>query len=104
MGQINLIDTNIIIDALDGKMPLDVLLKANLVNPIVSAVTYIEALGWHQITPAELQIMQSFMDKATILPINEPIVEAAVFIKQQKKIGGWAMQLLLQPPLYTTWY
>jgi predicted nucleic acid-binding protein len=87
MGQTNLIDTNIIFDALDGKMPLNVLLKANLVDPIVSAVTYIEALGWHKITESELQIMQSFMDKATILPMDQPVVEEAVRIKQQKKIG-----------------
>jgi predicted nucleic acid-binding protein len=87
MGQTYLIDTNIILDALGNKMPPNVMQKINLVKPFVSVITYIESLGWHNVTVTELQIMQSFMDNAIVLQLDEPVVETAVLIKQQKKIG-----------------
>jgi predicted nucleic acid-binding protein len=86
MGQAYLIDTNVIIDALDPKMASDIKQKVNLVKPFVSIITYIEALGWHKATPADLQIMQSFMDNAIVLQLDGTVAEAAVRIKQQKKI------------------
>jgi predicted nucleic acid-binding protein len=86
MGQTNLIDTNIILDALGGKMTPNVEQKVNLVKPFVSVITYIEALGWHKVTTEELQIIQSFMDNAIILQLDEPVIEEAVRIKQQKRI------------------
>jgi predicted nucleic acid-binding protein len=87
MGQTYLIDTNVVIDTLDKQTPASVIQKVNMVEPVVSAATCIEALGWHQITPVQLQLIQSFMDNAIVLQINEPVVETAVLIKQQKKIG-----------------
>jgi predicted nucleic acid-binding protein len=87
MGQTALIDTNIIFDALDGSMPPNIMQKINLQAPIISIITYIEALGWHQITPAEEQIIQNFMNKATIIQLDGQVAETAVRIKQQKKPG-----------------
>jgi predicted nucleic acid-binding protein len=86
MGQTYLIDTNVIIDALDPKMPSNVKQKVNLVKPFVSVITYIEALGWHKITPAKLQLLQNFMNKATILQLDEQVAKTAVFIRQNKKV------------------
>jgi predicted nucleic acid-binding protein len=86
MGQTYLNDTNIIIDALDGKMPSDVMQKVNLTLPSVSTITYIEALGWYQITAAQIQNIQSFMKRAIIIPIDEPVVETAIRIRQQRRI------------------
>jgi predicted nucleic acid-binding protein len=87
MGPTYLIDTNVVIDGLDDKTSHNLLQKVNMVVPVVSAATYIEALGWHKITPAQLQLIQNFMDNAIVLQIDEPVVETAVLIKQQKKIG-----------------
>jgi len=82
-----LIDTNIIIDALGNAMPEIVKQKIVQMPPIISAVTYIEALGWHQATASQLHILQKFMDVATILPIDQPVIEITVRLRQQKKIG-----------------
>jgi len=87
MGQRFLIDTNIIVDLLGDVMPNNVKQKILQMSPIISAVTYMETLGWHQATSFQLRILQNFMDIATILPINQPVMESTVRIRQHKKIG-----------------
>ena len=54
---------------------------------VISVVTYMETLGWHRATRFHLQIIQSFLDAATIFPINQPVEEKTVSIRQQVKIG-----------------
>jgi predicted nucleic acid-binding protein len=54
---------------------------------VVSAVTYMEALGWHQATTAQISVLQKFFSHATILPINRQVMETTVQIRQQKKTG-----------------
>ena len=87
MEQRFLIDTNVVIDVLGDGMPDNVKQKVIQMLPIISAVTYMEALGWHQITSSQLEVLQKFMDIATILPISQPVIETTVQIRQQKKIG-----------------
>ncbi|MCL1936803.1 MAG: type II toxin-antitoxin system VapC family toxin [Candidatus Azobacteroides sp.] len=82
-----LIDTNIVIDVLGNAMPENIKQKVLQMPPIISAVTYIEALGWHQATSSQLRILQKFMNAATILPIDQPVIEVTVRLRQQKKIG-----------------
>jgi predicted nucleic acid-binding protein len=86
MGQTYLIDTNIIIDALNEKMPDSIKQKVNLATPIVSTITYIEALGWYKVTTEQLQIIRNFLEDAIMIPIDEPVVETAIRIRQQKRI------------------
>jgi predicted nucleic acid-binding protein len=86
MGQRFLIDTNIVVDALGNIMPGAVKSIIAHMPLIVSAVTYMEALGWHGATPPQLAALRKFMDAAIILPISQPIVEATVLVRQQKKI------------------
>jgi len=50
MEQRFLIDTNVVIDVFGNVMPNRVKQKVVQMLPIVSAVTYMEALGWHQIS------------------------------------------------------
>jgi len=87
MGQGFLIDTNVVIDIFGNVMPDNVKQKVKQMFPVVSAVTYMEALGWHRATTAQLNILKVFMDNATILPINKPVIDETVRIRQQKKIG-----------------
>jgi len=87
MEQGFLIDTNVVIDTLGNVMPQNVKQKVLQMPPIISAVTYMEALGWHQATPSQLRILHKFMDVATILPIEQPVIETTVWLRQQKKIG-----------------
>jgi predicted nucleic acid-binding protein len=87
MEQGFLIDTNVIIEVMGNSMPASAMKIVAGMPLVISAVTYMETLGWHQVTQSQLQIIQNFMSAATILPINQPVVEKTVFIRQQKKIG-----------------
>ena len=87
MGQIFLIDTNVVVDVLGNAMPGNVKQKVLQMAPVVSVVTYIEAMGWYQATSSQLSIIQKFMNIATILPISHPIIETTVWLRQNKRIG-----------------
>ena len=87
MEQSFLIDTNIVIDVFGNAMPHSVKQKVKQMIPVVSAVTYMEALGWYRASQSQLNILEIFMENATILSINKPVIEATIRIRQQKKIG-----------------
>jgi predicted nucleic acid-binding protein len=87
MEQRFLIDTNVIIDVLGNFMPEKIKKNVLQMPLIISAVTYMETLGWHRATPLQLRILQNFISSAVIFPINQPIVERTILIRQQKKIG-----------------
>lgn len=87
MEQKYLIDTNIVIDVLGYSMPERTKLLISRMSPVISAVTYMEALGWYKATPSDLAILRNFMNIAVILPINQPVVDKTVEIRQRKKIG-----------------
>jgi len=87
MEQGFLIDTNVVIDVLGNGMPNNIKQKVLQMPLVISAVTYMEALGWHQATLSQLRILQNFMDAATILPIEQSVIETTVWLRQQKKIG-----------------
>jgi len=87
MGQRFLIDTNVVIDVMGNIMPENIKQKVLQMPPIVSAVTYIETLGWHQATEKQLLVLQKFMNAATILPIDQSVIETTVALRQRKRIG-----------------
>lgn len=86
MGQGFLIDTNVIIDVLDNALPQNGKAFIAILPPVISEVTRMELLGWLNATPAQLAPVQTFVIKATLLPINEPVIVKAIEIKQTKKI------------------
>jgi predicted nucleic acid-binding protein len=87
MEQRFLIDSNVVIDALGNAMPESVKRIISGMPPIVSAITYMEALGWHKADASQLTALRKFMSIAVILPINQPVVERTVLVRQKKKIG-----------------
>jgi len=80
-----LIDSNIIIYA---AQPNHTVLRQFIAThtPAVSAVSYVEVLGYHGLTPAEKQHFETFFAAATIIPISQPVVEQAVNLRQQRKM------------------
>ena len=87
MGQKFLIDTNVVIEVLGNAMPTHIRKNVLCMPPIVSAVTYMETLGWYRVTSSQLRVLQTFMNSAIILPINQPVIEKTILIRQQKRIG-----------------
>jgi predicted nucleic acid-binding protein len=82
-----LIDTNVVIDYLGKKLPLNGMQFMNTVIddiPNVSVVTKIEVLGFN--TPDQhYQILTSFMNDATVLELNDTIVNATIELRKQRK-------------------
>lgn len=87
MEQRYLIDTNVIIDNFGNKLPENAKTLLFSIELIISAITKIEVLGWRNSTNEQLQPLYSFMEIATILPINESVIGKTITIRQSKKIA-----------------
>lgn len=81
-----LLDSNIIIYASLSEFPQ---LRTFIVeNPAyVSAISYVEVLGYHKLSSAENVHFTTFFDVTPILPISAPILGQAVKLRQLKKIS-----------------
>jgi predicted nucleic acid-binding protein len=86
MGQGYLIDTNVIIDNFGNKLPEKAKVLLNSFEPVISAVTKIEVLGWPHATKQQLKPLYAFMEIASILPIDEAVIEKTIAIRQDKKV------------------
>lgn len=80
-----LIDSNIIIYA---AQPQHNALRQWIAQhaPMVSAISYVEVLGYHQLTPSEKQAFELFFTAAAILPFTQAILTEAVKLRQQHKM------------------
>jgi len=87
MEPVYLIDTNVIIDNFGNKLPAKAKEFLSSFDPVVSAVTKIEVLGWPKATKEQLSPLYAFMDIANILPIDEAVIEETVLIRQTQKIA-----------------
>jgi len=86
MEQTYLIDTNVLIDNFGNKLPEKAKTFLNTFEPVVSAVTKIEVLGWLNATKEQLNPFYNFIEITTVLPINETVIEKTIAIRQTKKI------------------
>jgi toxin FitB len=55
--------------------------------PAVSAVSYVEVLGYHRLTEQEQEHFETFFAAATILPLSQDVLEQAVKLRQLRKIS-----------------
>jgi predicted nucleic acid-binding protein len=80
-----LIDSNIIIYA---ARPEHADLRRFIAEnaPDVSAVSYVEVLGFHKLTEEERTQFERFFASATVLPLSQPVLDQAVKLRQQKKM------------------
>jgi len=80
-----LIDSNIIIYA---AQPQHATLRQLIAQhaPAVSAISYVEVLGYHKLALAEKQSLELFFTATIILPMTQAILEEAVKLRQQRKM------------------
>ncbi len=80
-----LIDSNIIIYA---AKPEHTVLRQFIAEhaPAVSAVSYVEVLGYHRLTEQERQHFETFFAAARILDLSQGILEHAVKLRQLRKM------------------
>jgi|SRR6185436_4764010 len=81
-----LIDSNLIIYAAQpANAALRQFIAAN--GPAVSSISYVEVLGFHRLTPDDEQSFRQFFASAEILQVNQPVLERAVTLRQQRKMS-----------------
>lgn len=54
--------------------------------PAVSAVSYVEVLGYHQLTDQEIRYFKEFFAAAPVLGIDSTVLEQAVWLRQLRKM------------------
>lgn len=81
-----LLDSNIIIySARPEYANLRELIAEN--SPAVSALSYLEVLGYPQLTEQQLQYFEAFFQVAEVLPISEEVLIQAVAWRQQSRMS-----------------
>lgn len=86
MGQGFLIDTNVVIYALENKLPSAGAAFLAKLPPVISDITRIELLGWPNATAEQLEPVKAFMAKATMVTITEAVILKTIQLKQTQKI------------------
>ena len=81
-----LLDSNIIIYA---SQPEHTNLRAFIAEhaPAVSAISFVEVLGYHGLTPEERDAFEEFFRASRVLPISETILARAVRLRQQRRMS-----------------
>lgn len=81
-----LLDSNIIIYA---AQPQHLFLRELIArhSPGVSAISYVEVLGYHRLSPEERTFLRSFFNSAVIHPITSDILDQAVALRQQRAMS-----------------
>lgn len=80
-----LLDSNIIIYAAQPEHP-DLRRFVAEHAPAVSAVSYVEVLGYHALTPSDREILEEFFAAAVVLPITTAVLDRAVLLRQTRKM------------------
>lgn len=81
-----LVDSNILIYAfLGGNRALQRFVVQRL--PAVSAITYVEVLGYHHLSERQKVVITQLFDDLSVLPLDQPVLDRAVALRQQRKIG-----------------
>jgi predicted nucleic acid-binding protein len=81
-----LIDSNLIIYAAQpANAPLRAFIAAN--NPAVSAISYVEVLGFHRLTLEDQRVFQRFFASAQIFHVTAPILDRAIALRQQRRMS-----------------
>src|SRR5215813_15480940 len=81
-----LVDSNILIYAAQLEYAQ---LRQFIANhaPTVSAVSYVEVLGYHQLDDEERQYLEEFFRLAQVLPLSQAVLDQAVALRQQRKMS-----------------
>ena len=81
-----LIDSNILIYA---SQPTHAHLRQLIVEwvPAVSAVSYVEVLGYHQLDEEERKYLEALFRLTQVLPLSQDVLDRAVALRQQRKMS-----------------
>ncbi len=81
-----ILDSNLIIYAARPDYPgLKHFITAR--SPAVSAISIVEVLGFHNLSPADRQHFEAFFAAAEILPLSDPVLAQAVALRQDRRMS-----------------
>ena len=81
-----LLDSNIIIYAAQAENEfLREFIAEN--SPYVSALSYLEVLGYHQLNDEDKAYFEEFFNASQILPVSQAVIDQGVKLKQIKKMS-----------------
>jgi predicted nucleic acid-binding protein len=85
MGITYLLDTNIAVDYLDGKLSSKAvaLIDSQIIE--MSVITRMELLVWPNLSSQNAKILQEFIDSSIVHPLEESIILKAIEIRKSKK-------------------
>jgi toxin FitB len=55
--------------------------------PAVSAVSYVEVLGYHHLDAEEQEYLEEFFRLAQVFPLSQAVLDQAVALRQQRKMS-----------------
>jgi predicted nucleic acid-binding protein len=55
--------------------------------PAVSAVSYVEVLGYHQLDDQEQQYLEEFFRLARVLPLSQAVLDQAVALRKKRRMS-----------------
>jgi predicted nucleic acid-binding protein len=56
-------------------------------SPSVSAVSYVEVLGYHRLSDDDRDLLGRFFATARMLPLDQPVLDRAVSLRQQRRVS-----------------
>jgi predicted nucleic acid-binding protein len=81
-----LVDSNIVIYA---AQPEHIQLRRFIAEhvPAVSAISYVEVLGYHQLDDQDRQYFEQFFRLSRVLPLSQAVLDQAVALRQQRRMS-----------------
>lgn len=55
--------------------------------PVASAISYVEALGFHRLKNPERADLETFFENAQLLPVDERVIKRASLLRQQRRMS-----------------
>ncbi|KYC37106.1 twitching motility protein PilT [Scytonema hofmannii PCC 7110] len=56
-------------------------------EPAVSALSYVETLGYHRLSDIEQQFLEEFFSVSLVIPISQPVLDRAVALRQIRRMS-----------------
>jgi len=55
--------------------------------PAVSAISYVEILGYHQLDDQDRQYFEQFFRRSRVFPLSQAVLDQAVTLRQQRRMS-----------------
>jgi predicted nucleic acid-binding protein len=81
-----LLDSNVVIEATRPELA-DQFAWMKTMTVVVSAISYVEVLGYHRLDSETRERLEGFFAATPILSVDQPVLRRAVQLRQLRKLG-----------------